>query len=128
MVGKSHTNLTFIEDFKVLTVVCDGCGETVPAEGCNTHLPDSGLCFPFREMGYYGGFTDNLPWEPVEKNEMFLLCHACVVKFFDALPALANKIFAQYGGAIHHPTINSDGTPCCRFCWIPEVEQNKGEI
>lgn len=100
------------------TVVCDGCGEQVIAESINEDFPDSGLVIPFRMLGFYGGFTDNNPWDEMMPEEFFKICHACVIKMLDAIPGLAQKIFERYGSTLHS-TINADGTPCCRHCYIP---------
>lgn len=69
-------------------------------------------------LGFYGGFTDNNPWEEMVENEFFKICHGCVIKMLDAIPSLAQKIFERYGSTLHS-TINTDGTPCCRYSYIP---------
>lgn len=99
-----------------MSVKCDACGEHVDSESINTRFPDRGLVFPFRELGYYGGYTDNEPWEAINGAEMLKICHDCVVKMLDAVPGLASRIAELYGTGLH-PTSNADGTPCCGFSW-----------
>ncbi|MFZ9715856.1 MAG: hypothetical protein ACO3CH_00165 [Ilumatobacteraceae bacterium] len=109
------------------TVICDECKREVEAETVNAHLPDRGLDIPFRACGYYGGFIDSDPWEELSLEEMFRLCHDCVVKMLDALPGLSEKIFGLWGSTLH-PTSNPDGTPCCRFSWTSSKQkENTGE-
>lgn len=91
-------------------VSCDGCNRSVKAQTGNPHLPDRGLLFPFQDVGYYGGFTDNEPWEK-ERQEPFKLCHDCVVNVLNAVPELAKKITPG-----HHPSPTQEA-PCCNWAW-----------
>lgn len=108
------------------TVVCDGCRREVPAEGLNNHLPDYGLTLNHvPDMGYYGGFWDNMGFPDSSKyhNDYFIICHDCSVKLLEALPGLGAHLTEMgYGGhaSIHWVQTDTDGTkypPCCKWCW-----------
>ena len=73
---------------------------------------DSGISFIIH--GGYGEFFDS-PFEKdgYEEPSEFNLCHDCSVKVFEILdPKLRFK-----GG---HPTINEDGSKCCKWAWTKE--------
>ena len=84
------------------TTTCDACG----AQGGTAcgRLPDNGWTLPFTSFGYHGGFTDDY-----DRDEAWLMCHDCVVKFLTLFPRLAKSIS---GG---HPT--PSGARCCEFAW-----------
>lgn len=89
---------------------CSACAERVP---CNSqHIyPDNGWVLPFDTFGYYGGFDDNV--QVLTGSTMpreWILCHECVVKFFETFPRLAESL-----GANCHPC--EDDEPCCQFAW-----------
>lgn len=80
---------------------------------------DSGISFVIH--GGYGEFFDS-PFEKdgYEESSEFNLCHDCSVKLFEILdPKLKFK-----GG---HPTINKDGTKCCKWSWTFEEANLKEE-
>jgi hypothetical protein len=94
----------------VNTVKCDECGKDAPATQ-QDKCPDWGLeLFP-RGWGYYGGFTDNIPWIEAKGEELAILCHDCCVRLMRAFPSIARAM----GNGGHHPC--SDDTPCCEFAW-----------
>lgn len=107
-----------------MTKVCDGCKEIFKTASVNTTFPESGLLFPFRQLGYYDGFTDNEPWDHETEDELMYLCHDCVVKMLDAVPFLYENISKRYGNGLH-PTLNEDGTSCCKYCWIPNKKEKQ---
>ena len=102
---------------------CSGCDKSVETDTVNTTRPVAGLDFPFRAMGYYSGFTDCMPWEEFKDEEDFVICHDCVVKVLSVLPAIREKISEAYGRGLH-PTINSDDSPCCEYCWKTDSDGN----
>jgi hypothetical protein len=66
-------------------------------DSVNEHLISRGLVVPFRDMGYYGGFVDDEPWEPWDRaTEEFNICEDCVRTMLRALPGLARKVAARY--------------------------------
>jgi len=74
-------------------------------------FPDNGWALPHEWFGYYGGFSDSLEFAfGSRQSKLWILCHDCVVKFFNLFPNLANTY-----GLRHHPC--SDDVPCCRFAW-----------
>lgn len=91
---------------------CNGCNTEVTAQSINPEFPDRGLVFYFQEGGYYGGFTDNEPWETRSERRItpWKLCHDCVLKILHTLPALA-----EFLGGGHHPAPGDK--PCCEFSW-----------
>lgn len=94
-----------------MLIKCSECGESSPARSQET-LPDAGLQLLPRDWGYYGGFTDNFPWEEPKPEEFVIFCHDCCVRLLEAFPSIA-KVFGAGGG--HHPC--ADDTPCCAYAW-----------
>lgn len=94
-------------------VECNGCGKIVPGESVNPHLPEAGLEMDFQNAGYYGGFTDNEPWEQdkSKRRGTTKLCHDCVSNIMAVLPALAKSF-----GPGHHLSLTEDH-PCCPHSW-----------
>lgn len=104
------------------TTKCSECG----ADAATTQqesLPDGGFMLTPREWGYYGGFTDNLPWESIKEEEEVILCHDCSLRLVRAFPSIAKAIGA--GG--HHPCDSE--VPCCEFSWrgTKDFGKNDGE-
>lgn len=80
---------------------------------------DSGISFAI--YGGYGEFFDS-PFEKdgYEEPNEFNLCHNCTVKVFEILdPKLKFK-----GG---HPTVNEDGSKCCKWAWTKEEVELESE-
>jgi len=75
---------------------CDSCGVVHECDSVNEHLISRGLVVPFRDMGYYGGFVDDAPWEPWGEDEAFNICEVCVRALLRALPGLARKVADRY--------------------------------
>ena len=96
---------------------CDECGEVFddvfPNRKCGRS--SSGLDFPFRQLGYYGGFIDNVPWEQWLDEEDFHLCHDCCVKLLNALPNLFKKIQNLFPLGTHQAEKN-----ICPMCYIAQ--------
>ena len=85
-----------------LTVTCAGCDTVVPTASCQSNLPEAGIIFPFANLGYYDGFSDDCEDRPDEEWEgKFPMCHDCTVKILDAVPALQAKIVKRYGRGLH---------------------------
>lgn len=103
-------------------VKCDGCNKFVKPQNGNDHLPDKGLIFSFQDSGYYGGFTDNVPWETESRMEPWKLCHDCVVKFLNTFPFLAELL-----GPGHHPISQEETKPCCAHSWTFDKDE-QGEL
>lgn len=99
--------------------LCDGCGAAVECTQQENHF-DDGIEFDFAGSGYYGGFIDNFPPDETGKT-MWRMCHACVVKFLETFPMLAQKL----DGMGCHPS-NAD-KPCCKWAWRIG-EDGKAEI
>lgn len=90
--------------------VCSACQEAFPCRS-QEYYPEGGWVLPFDTFGYYGGFSDNVDVLLNERRSReWILCHGCVVKFFETFPSLAES----FGGG-HHPC--ADETPCCQFAW-----------
>lgn len=115
--------------------VCSGCGQSQRlTQQTSPSLPDGGWSMGFEHFGYYGGFSDELEVAFGKRDsKQWTLCHDCVVRFFDAFPALAES----FGGG-HHPNFihtdfrdrGEDGTihpSCCRFAWTWRVYQENGK-
>lgn len=92
------------------TVKCDECGIDAIATQ-QEELPDGGLELVPRLWGYYGGFTDNIPWQEATDTESIVLCHDCCVRLMYAFPSIAQAM--GVGG--HHPC--RDEIPCCSYAW-----------
>ena len=99
---------------------CSSCGEAVKPvfwgknnawNGFSLKQVDSGMYFKI--YGGYAEFFDTVDdGEPLE----VLLCHTCSVKVMEII----DPKITQIGG---HPTINEDGTKCCKWGWT--VEEGK---
>lgn len=87
---------------------CSECGIEKPIE--NGSLIN-GLRFAPRDLGYYGGFTDNQPWIPIEESEFVNLCHDCCLRLMRAFPSIGKQL-----GLFAHPS-EPDKQPCCEFAW-----------
>ena len=89
---------------------CSACHSTYPCTQQDVY-PDWGFVLPYQTFGYYGGFSDEMNvLLGHQRSQEWILCHDCVVKFFDAFPLLAEQF-----GQNHHPC-RSD-VPCCQFAW-----------
>lgn len=100
---------------------CDNCG-TGPRDSQDGNAFTGGLWWAPRSMGFYGGFTDNCPWEPITAEEDLALCHECSVSLMRAFPVIAQKMLPNRGG---HPNLNGEGTdvpPCCEWAWTDSDE------
>lgn len=91
-------------------VNCSACGQASKSTQ-QSQYPDNGFALSYDHFGYYGGFSDNLDvaLSQHSSNE-WIMCHDCVVKFFDTFPMLEQEF-----GYRHHPCSND--IPCCRFAW-----------
>lgn len=78
--------------------------------GVDDKYLDNGITIPFRACGHYNGFTDNEPWEQIEDDEVWSLCHDCVLLFLRTFPRLAAKLPPGL-----HPC--ADEVPCCEYAW-----------
>lgn len=92
---------------------CDECGEVFEDVFPNrtTGRASAGLDFPFRQLGYYGGFIDDMPWELWRDEENFHLCHDCAVKLLSALPNIFKKIQILFPHGTHSAEKNT-----CPMC------------
>lgn len=109
-----------------LTVTCAGCDTVVPTASCQSNLPEAGIIFPFANLGYYDGFSDDCEERPDEEWEgKFPMCHDCTVKILDAVPALQAKIVNRYGRGLHQ-TKNKNHEPCCRYSFL-SIDNQDGE-
>lgn len=89
---------------------CSECGSAQQVSDADS-LPRNGFLFAPRSFGYYSGFSDNLPWRGVKREEEVFLCHDCCVRLLEAFPSIARAI----GQGGHHPC--DDETPCCLYSW-----------
>lgn len=92
------------------TVVCDACGETHRSFHQSTDAIDTGWILCAQDFGYYGGFSDDLAGDTVDRH--WNLCHDCIVTLLTALPRLGERL-----GKGQHPSVKGD-KPCCRWSWI----------
>jgi hypothetical protein len=76
---------------------CDSCGVARECDSVNENLISEGIVLPFRELGYYGGFVDDVPWvEWDDETELFNICGKCVLVMLRALPGLGMRLAARY--------------------------------
>jgi hypothetical protein len=94
----------------MMKIQCGECGGSFDVDGEHS-LIDKGLYLTPRMWGYYGGFTDNNPWEEVRDREEINLCHDCCLRLMRAFPSIARAM----GEGGHHPC--STDEPCCEFAW-----------
>lgn len=107
-----------------MSITCNGCGNEAPNND-QQNYPDGGWGLPLDTFGYYGGFDDNISVMFGDKeSRTAVLCHDCVVRFFDTFPLLAER-FPIRGGHpnyCHKPDeypYNPNGLAypsCCRYC------------
>ena len=91
-------------------IICSACNNLSVATQ-QDDLPDRGWHLSYESFGYYGGFSDSLEVALGSRHsDNWILCHDCIVKFFDLFPNLADTY-----GLRHHPC--RDDIPCCRFAW-----------
>lgn len=93
-----------------VTVGCSACGKDVPVESLNEHFPDKGWVINASDIGYYGGFSDNIEYVLGEETLLWKVCHDCVVKLLQTFPLLAKTI----GTGEHECT---EELPCCNHAW-----------
>lgn len=115
-----------------LAVSCDGCGQThykgtIGTQGGEwTTPPENGWYLPYKHFGYYNGFDDRAFEE--NTDELWWLCHDCVVKFLEAFPMLADKLGIGGHYNLNHTGDEEDGTvhePCCRWAWTSRPCEGK---
>lgn len=87
---------------------CSECDAAYEVDNPN-YLIDRGLFFRPGDWGYYGGFTDTIPWDDlvVEVN----MCHDCSLRLVRSFPSIAKAL----GASGHHPCMSEE--PCCEFAW-----------
>jgi hypothetical protein len=80
----------------VNTRVCDSCGVERECDSANSNLISDGLTLPFRALGYYGGFIDDWPFDPMKDEELLNICASCVTALLNALPGLKARLAEMY--------------------------------
>ena len=99
---------------------CSSCGEPLEPvfwgsnsnwTGFSLKQVDSGLYFKI-----YGGYAEFFDTVEDQVPLEVALCHTCSVKVMEII----DPKVTQKGG---HPTINEDGTQCCKWGWVPEKEK-----
>ena len=103
--------------------ICSECKSTYPTtQQTSPFFPDAGFTFAPRTFGHYGGFTDNIPWDPITDDDYVRLCHDCCLRLVRSFPSIAKAL----GGFGHHPC--SEDIPCCEFAWTFKRHAETGEL
>lgn len=103
--------------------ICSECGQTYEhTQQESPMFPDGGICVAPKTFGHYGGFTDNMPWDPISDDDYISLCHDCCVLLVRAFPSIVKAM----GGYAHHPC--SDEIPCCEFAWTFKRHPETNEL
>lgn len=89
-----------------MMIECDGCGKLCE-EALDEGRIDNGWELEAYRFGFYGGFTDVTGDDP---QDVWQICHDCVVSLMKALPRLGGKL--TIGG---HSSLTD--SPCCHWAW-----------
>lgn len=92
-------------------IICSECGCAQDNPGQQEKLFDGGIGFRPKDMGYYGGFTDNDPWENPKDEDYVVLCHDCSLRLVRSFPSIARAMGINAG----HPC--DEEKACCEFAW-----------